>query len=72
MRNIETLEAQLETLKAKNDDLETSINTSIDLDHIYQVATQELGMVYANKDQILQYDKTESEYVRQNEEIPKY
>ena len=32
MRNIETLEAQLETLKAKNDDLETSINTYIDLE----------------------------------------
>lgn len=42
------------------------------IDHVYKVATEELGMVYANKNQILQYDKTESEYVRQNEDIPKH
>ena len=29
-------------------------------------------MVYANKDQVRLYNKTESEYVRQNENIPKY
>lgn len=71
IHTIASLESQLETLKTENDGLETSINTSVDLDHIYKVATQELGMVYANKDQILQYDNPESEYVRQNEDIPK-
>ena len=44
----------------------------MDLDHVYKVATEELGMVYANKNQILLYDKTESEYVRQYEDIPKH
>ena len=29
-------------------------------------------MVYAGKDQTITYDKTESEYVRQYEDIPKY
>ena len=52
--------------------LETSINTSIDLNEIYEIATKELGMVYAKKDQVLLYDKTESEYVRQYEDIPEY
>lgn len=66
------LEKQLESLKSENDALETRINTSIDLDYIYKVATEELGMVYANKDQVILYNKTESEYVRQNEDIPKY
>lgn len=70
IRNIEILEQEVEQLKAENDALETSINTNIDLDHIYEVATQELGMVYANRGQVLMYDKTESEYVRQNEDIP--
>ncbi|RKD31501.1 FtsB/FtsL family cell division protein [Lacrimispora algidixylanolytica] len=65
-------EAQLEKLRTENNALEISIKTSVDLDHVYKVATEELGMVYANKDQILHYDKTESEYVRQNEDIPKY
>lgn len=72
IHEIETLEARLENLKTENDALETNINTSVDLDHVYKVATEELGMVYANKNQILQYDKTESEYVRQNEDIPKH
>ena len=70
MNNIEKLEKSVEYLKAENDAMETRINTSIDLDYIYQVATEELGMVYANRDQVLLYDKTESEYVRQDEDIP--
>lgn len=71
IHEIETREVQLEKLKTENDALDMNINTSVDLDHVYKVATEELGMVYANKDQILHYDKTESEYVRQNEDIPK-
>ena len=72
MDTIKTLEQQLDTLKAENDALETSINTSVDLDYVYKVATEELGMVYANKDQVRLYNKTESEYVRQYEDIPKH
>lgn len=67
---IEKLEKQLEQLKSENDALETRINTSVDLEYVYQVATEELGMVYANRNQVLLYDKTESEYVRQYEDIP--
>ena len=70
MDTIKTLEQQLDTLKAENDALETSINTSVDLDHVYKVATEELGMVYAGKDQVLLYNQTESEYVKQDEDIP--
>ena len=70
LANIEKLEKNVEQLKAENDAMETRINTSIDLDYIYKVATEELGMVYANRDQVLLYDKTESEYVRQDEDIP--
>jgi hypothetical protein len=43
---------------------------SSDLDYVYKVATEELGMVYANKNQVRLYNKTESEYVRQYEDIP--
>ena len=68
----EVLESEIETLKSENDALETSINTYVDLDHVYEVATKDLGMVYANKDQVILYDKTESEYVRQYEDIPQY
>ncbi len=70
MDRIQTLEQKLETARVANDALETRINTYIDLDYVYQVATEELGMVYANKDQVLLYNRTESEYVRQYEDIP--
>ncbi len=70
MHNIEAMEEKLEKIRTENDALETSINTSIDLNEIYEIATKELGMVYAKKDQVLLYDKTESEYVRQYEDIP--
>lgn len=72
IHNIEGLEQDLELLKSENDALHTRINTSVDLEHVYKVATEELGMVYANRYQILLYDKTESEYVRQYEDIPKH
>lgn len=72
INNIEDLELKLENLKSGNDALQTRLDTYIDLDHVYKVATEELGMVYANKDQILLYEKSESEYVRQYEDIPKH
>jgi len=70
MRNIEKQEKALETIKNENDALQTSINTDVDLEHIYDVATNQLGMVYASKGQVIKYKKTESEYVRQYEDIP--
>ena len=70
MDNVKTLEARLENLRNENDELERSIDTSIDLNHVYDVAVNELGMVHANRNNIIQYDKTESEYVRQYEDIP--
>ena len=72
MNSIKGLEQELAELKTQNDALETQINTFVDLDHIYKVATEELGMVYANKDQVLLYNRTESEYVRQYEDIPNH
>jgi len=70
MRNIEKQEKTLEALKSENDAVQENINTNIDLDHIYSVATNQLGMVYAGKGQVIRYKKTESEYVRQYEDIP--
>ncbi len=70
MATIKTLETRLDTLRMENDALEKSIDTSVDLNHVYTVAVNELGMVHVGQDNIIQYDKTESEYVRQYENIP--
>ena len=72
MDHIKQLEQELDALKSENDTLQTRINTSVDLDYVYKVATEELGMVYANKNQVRMYHQTESEYVRQYEDIPNY
>ena len=72
IHNIEQYEKELEVLKAENDAMETSINTYVDLDYVYKVATEELGMVHADRDQVITYNKTESEYVRQYDDIPKH
>lgn len=70
MRDIENNQKQLLALKNENDALEMSINAHIDLDNIYRLATEELGMVYAGSEQIIKYDRAEREQVRQYEEIP--
>lgn len=70
MDNIKTLETTLDTLRSENDALERSIDTAVDLDKVYEIATKELGMVRVKQDNIILYDKTESEYVKQNEDIP--
>ena len=72
MDNIKKLEQELDALKSENDTTQTRINTSVDLDYVYKVATEELGMVYAGKNQVRLYHQTESEYVRQYEDIPNY
>jgi len=69
IKNIETQEMILEELKTDNDALESRIEAGINLDEIYRVATEEMGMVYANKNQVITYDRTPTEYVRQNEDI---
>jgi cell division protein FtsB len=42
----------------------------INLEEIYDTATGELGMVYAGEDQIIYYDSSNSDYIRQFGEIP--
>lgn len=70
LRSIDAMEEDYSELVEKNDARELQLQSNIDLNYIYKVATEELGMVNAGKDQIRQYDRVESRYVRQNEDIP--
>ena len=67
---IQELQGNIADLRRENRALETDIETYYNLDRIYAIATQELGMVYADPAQVIVYDKTESEYVRQYDDIP--
>ena len=67
---IAQLEVQTEALKSHNDNLNFSINSYMDIEYISKVATEELGMIKAGKDQILFYESSESEYMKQYKDIP--
>ena len=70
VKYIASLETELEDLRKENNDNYTRIMTSVDLDHIRDVAINELGMVYAEPNQVILYDGGTDDYVRQNGSIP--
>ena len=70
LKSINAYEVELSNIVAQNNELEASINNYMDLQYIYQVATEELGMTYPKKGQVLEYENTSAEYVRQYGEIP--
>lgn len=69
-KEIVQLESELIKIRNENTSALSEIKTSLDLDYIYDVATKELGMVYPNKNQVIAYESTLSDYVRQYKDIP--
>jgi cell division protein FtsB len=69
-KEITKAENELSRVKNENKAILSSINTSLDLNYIYEVATRELGMVAPNNNQVITYKSTLSNYVRQYEDIP--
>ena len=63
--NISALEAELEKIEDDNAAHKLRLNNMYTLDDIYNVATNELGMVYAKKGQIIYYDSANEDYVKQ-------
>ena len=70
-KNIESLQRELESVQAENNAYEDALNNMYSLDDIYKVATNELGMVYSQNGQIIQYEKEEGDYVKQYTDVPK-
>lgn len=64
------LKSQINTLQSQNDALEYSINSNVDADRIYKVATTKLGMSQAADDQISMYESSDNGYTVQYEDIP--
>ncbi|GMQ65065.1 hypothetical protein [Vallitalea maricola] len=67
--NIAALENRLNNLKKNNKLIEESINTNIDLNKIYEVATTKLGMVVPSKNQINRLDVAQNSYTEQLTDI---
>lgn len=68
---ITQLERKLAKMENDNDASLAKIDTSVDLNYIYNYATQKLGMVYPDDKQVIPYERNVSDYVKQYADIPK-
>lgn len=68
--DISRLQAEIETLIDDNNAYEQRVNSSVNLDQIRETAINQLGMVYPTEGQVVYYEQTEADYVRQYQAIP--
>ena len=66
MKNIRILQGQISDLKAENSATESRIAAATSLENIKKTATKKLGMVYANKGQIVYYSMEDEDYMTVN------
>ncbi len=71
MRSVASLESQVIDLKADNDARYKSLTTSVDLNHIKEVATKKLGMSYPKEKQVVYYSVENTNFMDQYSDIPK-
>ena len=69
VRNIASMESELNNLKLSNDEDYARAASSVDLEEIRRVAIGELGMRYAKEGQIINVSSEGNDYVRQLAEI---
>ena len=64
-KTIVSMEKELNTMRDANNDAYQRAVNSIDMEEIRRVAVEELGMVYAQEEQIVLYDAPNNDYIRQ-------
>lgn len=69
-RQIAALESNLNELKDTNDETGKRLESSVDLTEVYDVAVNELGMVYPKNGQVISYKASNPDYVKQFGDIP--
>ena len=70
LRNIEQMRSELEDLRLQNNELKAIIDSAVNPDEIYRVATQEYGMVAPVSSEVITFKKTDTGYVRTSDDIP--
>ena len=68
--HINQMESELQEITDDNAAFKLSLESMYSLDDIYNVATNELGMVYAKKGQVVYYESANEDYVKQYQDIP--
>ncbi|WP_310605512.1 septum formation initiator family protein [Anaerosporobacter sp.] len=69
-KSIAAMESQVVTMKKDNNAALEEISRTYDLSYVYKIATKELGMVFPTEDQVIKYESSKSDYVKQFGEIP--
>ncbi len=69
-REVTALETQLDAAVLRNESDYSRIMAGVDMEHVKDVAMNELGMGYASKSQIETYTIEDSDYVRQYSDVP--
>lgn len=69
-KEVTALAAELDAAVLENDSDYNQVMNGVDLEHVKEVAMNELGMVRASASQIETYEATGGDYVRQYAEIP--
>ena len=68
--SISKIKTDINTVQSQNDALKYSINTYVDSEHVYNVATKKLGMRQAKGDQLSIYKSSDKGYTVQYGDIP--
>lgn len=69
--DISELKNEISTVQSQNNALNYSINSYVNVNHVYKVATKKLGMKQATDKQIFYYKASDSGYTLQYGDIPK-
>lgn len=69
-RQIAILESNLTELTDTNNETSKRLESSVDLTKVYDVATGELGMVYPKTGQVISYEASNPDYVKQYKDVP--
>lgn len=71
MNRIANMEEQLAEARSENAVRVNRLEVQMDLDKVFHIAVDEMGMVYPDENEVIEYTEQMREYVRQYENIPK-
>ncbi len=71
MNRIANMEEQLAEARSENAVRENRLDVQLDLNEVFRIAVDEMGMVYPDENEVVEYTEQMREYVRQYENIPK-
>lgn len=69
-KQIVSLEKQAKDLTNQNDAYYADLQTTYDLNYVYEVAVGELGMVFPNENETVKYQSEKQDYVIQYQDVP--